>query len=149
MFENVKKNNVLRKTSFLVHRSRRTTICYRLSNARPLHETEETILRVVCSKERNWYLRKQCDAIQAARPFFRPIHEIRDNYMAIIRAVGYKKKLSRRRKIIKTLIEVRILRCGPHSGCRWHYRCRRQHQRTSPILVLAVSQLSFGLLRSP
>jgi len=93
MFENVKKSNVPRKASFQVYRSRRTRVCYRLSNARPLHETEEMILRIVCSKERNWYLRKQCDAIQAARPSFRPIHEIRDNYMTIIRVVGYKKKI--------------------------------------------------------
>jgi hypothetical protein len=55
-------------------------------------KTEGTILSIKCSKGRNWYLRKQCDAIQAARPSFRTTHEIRNNYMTISRAVGYKER---------------------------------------------------------
>ena len=76
-------------------------------------KTEGTIFEdMVFRKRGTGIFRKQFDAIEAARPSFRPTHEIRNNYMTISRAVGYKiKNKGRIKKGIKTLIEVRIRRC--------------------------------------
>jgi hypothetical protein len=71
MFEKEKSNDPS-KTSFQVPRSRPTKYAIAFPMQDLYTKTEGTILRIVCSKERNWYLRKQSDAIRVVRPSFKP-----------------------------------------------------------------------------